>query len=133
MIVGDILKNQDGQIRACAPDNSLIEAAKILREHRVGLLVVMKVGRTVGVLSERDIIRVIADQGVDGLHQTVAGTMTTDIVSCPANTPVDEGLELMHIRGIRHLLVADGGLPLGVVSLRDIARFVGTSTAVYEL
>ena len=102
-------------------EDSLLGAATLLAEEEIGVLVVFDSHGLVGILSERDVIRAIAD-GCE-LHDTeVHEYMTESPVVVDADTEADEALQRMSEAAIRHLVVASGRDVTGVISMRDLVR-----------
>ena len=104
-----------------------------MSSHSVGLLVVVEGEKTVGVLSQSDIVTAVSERRADALDMPVAGIMARDIVACASGEDMESALDLMISNGIRHLLIDDGDGPLGVISLRDIATHASDTVTFYEL
>ncbi len=102
-------------------DGSVLQAAQRMRDHQVGCLIVTDAeGRLAGILSERDIVNQVAD-GSAGLEDaSVAEIMTADVTTCPAGTRILEAGEIMSAHGVRHLPLVEDGVPVGIVSVRDV-------------
>lgn len=98
--------------------STLLDAADKMSRFNIGLLVVVEGGKPVGVISERDIVRAIADR--IPLVVEVGGIATRNIVSVDADADVYEAVRLMRENWIRHLVVTEGGKVVGVISLRDL-------------
>ncbi|MGE0045495.1 MAG: CBS domain-containing protein [Hyphomonadaceae bacterium] len=111
-------------VHAISTEATLEEAARELHERKVGALVIFDDADTpVGVLSERDLIRVIATHGARGLGETVGQTMTRGVITAAPDESIDECLGRMTDRRIRHLPVLDHeGHILGVVSIGDLVK-----------
>jgi len=99
---------------------SIREAARIMAERRVGLLILTKGGELYGVVSERDIVRAVAE-GLD-VEKPASSIATTRIVTVDADADISEAAELFRRHGIRHLVVTKGGKLYGVLSIRDLVR-----------
>jgi len=122
MLVAEILKDKGNAVYAVAPGLSLAEACGELERRRVGALIVCQDDRVVGVLSERDVVRAIAREGVGGLTRPVSDFMTGDVVfAAPAET-VSILMERMTDRRIRHLPVLTEGRLAGVISIGDVVK-----------
>mgnify|MGYP001770730667 CR=1 FL=1 len=114
--VGKLIKRNLVTIEA---GSSIEDAARLMVRENVGLLVVIHGGSMIGVVSERDVVRAIAN-GVD-LKSPVESIATRNVVTINVNEPMHKAAELMHVNNIRHLVVVDNeGRPIGVVSVRDI-------------
>lgn len=101
------------------PDMSLQQVADTLAREEVGAVVVQGVNGLVGIVSERDIVRAIAD-GADLESDRASDVMTYDVVSVESVAAIDVVARIMIDGAIRHLPVIDSGGPVGIVSIRDL-------------
>ena len=98
---------------------TVASAARLMREHRIGALLVIQEGRLAGIFTERDaLFRVIAE-GRDPAKTRVGEVMTANPRTIAPDRPFGHALHMMHEGGFRHVPVVDDGRPLGVVSSRD--------------
>ncbi len=104
---------------AALEDQTLEEAATLMRRSDVGSVLVVAGEEIIGILTERDVVRAIAD-GADPARTKVADYMTAGATTATPATGVVDAARTMVRLGIRHLPVVDGGESIGVVSLRDI-------------
>lgn len=105
---------------AAQTDDTLVAVAARMRRNDVGSIVVVRdTEEIVGILTERDLVRAVAD-GTDLTDTVVADYMTVEMTTATPNTDVIEAARTMVRLGIRHLPVVVDGHPVGVVSLRDI-------------
>lgn len=113
-------------------EDTILAAAKLLVEKNIGLLVVTQPeGQLVGVISERDIIKVIASGRM--LATSVGDVCTKNVVTVRANSDVAEAAKAMNKHGIRHVVVVDESDKLvGVVSMRDLVGERATLTAILQ-
>ena len=81
MNISDILRTKGSDVATVVPSAGVGEVVRLLAEHNVGALVVVEQDEVVGIVSERDIVRRLADEGADLLHREVADVMTTDLVT----------------------------------------------------
>ncbi len=108
-------------VLTCTPETSLREAASRMAGRNVGSIVVVEGERPVGIITERDMVRFVAE-GVTG-ETRVGEVMTRDLVTAGPETPASRLLCIMLEKGIRHIPIVDGeGRLLGIVSLRDLVR-----------
>jgi CBS domain-containing protein len=118
--------------------NETVEvAARLLRKDNIGALVVKDVCRTegntvVGMFSERDVVRALADHGPAALKMRVSALMSRGVVSCSSRDSLDRALELMDRHHVRHLPVLDEHTLVGVVSIRDVIALQGASAASHR-
>jgi CBS domain-containing protein len=124
MQVQSILAAKGSDVAVVAQSATLADAAQILRDRRIGALVVSGDGSAIeGILSERDVVRALAAHGASALGRTVGSVMSTDVVTCAGGDPIERLMLLMTERRIRHLPVADeGGRLAGIVSIGDVVK-----------
>jgi CBS domain-containing protein len=118
MTLGDFMSRE---VLSVAPEDTIGEAAQRMADSNVGSSVVLDHGRLIGILTERDLLRAMA-QRVHPSEARVREWMTPEPVAAPESTTADEAARLMIEKGFRHLPVVDGDRTLGVVSLRDVMR-----------
>ena len=123
MNVAAILKQKGRAVATIPPTLTLIEAASRLAQRRIGALVVVDgQGEIAGIVSERDIIRVLAESGPACLTRPVTESMTHQVVTCQESDTLDELMSMMTARRFRHMpVVADGDL-VGIVSIGDVVK-----------
>ena len=102
-----------------APETTLVEAARRMHERRVGAVVVLDGERLVGILTERDVLRAVATDRVDG---PVSDSMTRDPDTVDADEQAGHAAAVMIHGGFRHLPVVEGETVVGMVSIRDLVR-----------
>ncbi len=131
MKVRDLLKGY-GFI-SVTPDKTVRDAAKVMANKGIGFLVVVDSSdprKVVGVLSERDIIRALASNKEDA---KVEELMTKDVVTVKDTDTLYKAAKLMREHGIRHLVVVnEDGIPVGVLSIRDLTYEEGALKALAE-
>jgi CBS domain-containing protein len=104
-----------------ATDATAHDAARAMRDDDVGALLVLDGGELVGVVTDRDIaVRAVAE-GLDPTATPVTEVCTKDPTSISADASVDEAVGLMRERALRRLPVVEGGQPVGIVALGDLA------------
>lgn len=123
MLVNQLLTSKGGQVFTVTPDDALSSVAALLYTRKVGAFIVTdRIGRVVGIVSERDIIRAIATEGADALGKPVSHIMTRDVISAGAHETVESLLDRMTDRRIRHLPVMEGPRLIGIVSIGDLVK-----------
>jgi CBS domain-containing protein len=110
-------------IRTIGPDATLAEAATLMRDGRVGALLVSDHGTYVGVVSEADFVRKAIAGGLDPAHERIRTIMSSPVISIEIDRSAHEASDLMADRGIRHLAITQDGQIVGVISVRDLLRF----------
>ena len=110
------------ELRIIEPGSPLQEAAEEMRNWGVGALPVCESDRTVGMITDRDIVVRAIARGLDPVKTVVKDVMTDEVTSCPAGYDVQEAVRLMIEKKIRRILVEDtNGKSIGIVSLGDLA------------
>ena len=123
MTVNAILKSKGDDVFVIGPDESVEAAASLLTTRRIGaVMVVGPEGQILGILSERDIVRGIAEQGGHILGQPVRTLMTGEVLRCTRGDVVADLMSLMTARRIRHLPVVDEGRLVGLISIGDVVK-----------
>jgi CBS domain-containing protein len=123
MNVATILKHKGRAVTTAPPTLTLVEAAGRLAQHRIGALVVVDArGDLVGIISERDIVRVLSEVGPACLDRPVAETMTRQVVTCQETDTLDELMAMMTARRFRHLPVVTDGDLVGIISIGDVVK-----------
>jgi CBS domain-containing protein len=124
MQVKHILVVKGRDIVAIASEATLSDAASLLARKRIGAVIVQDgKGSLAGILSERDVVRAVSEQGAGALAQPVSAYMTRDVATCGENETVDELMEMMTQGRFRHVPVLDAndGL-IGIVSIGDVVK-----------
>ena len=123
MTVQALLSAKGGGVISIEPTATLEAAAKKLAEHRIGALLVLGPDRRVtGILSERDIVRVLAARGPAALDEQVGSVMTRNVVTCSGNETVSEIMERMTAHRFRHLPVVEQNKLVGIISIGDVVK-----------
>lgn len=122
MIVASILRHKSAPTVTVAMTATLAELSTTLSRHRIGAAPVMDGDRLAGIVSERDVVRCIAEHGAGALDMTVADVMTRSVqTTSPANT-VSEAMALMTMGRFRHLPVLEAGRMTGIISIGDVVK-----------
>jgi CBS domain-containing protein len=123
MTVRAILDTKGHQIQSVEPDVRLSAAIKILSERKIGAVLVMNQGRIEGILSERDIVRVLGERGARVLDEPVSTVMTHKVISCRESDTVSAIMEMMTLGKFRHLPVVEDGRVVGLISIGDVVKW----------
>lgn len=125
MQVGEIMKTD---VKTASADQTFADVAKLLHDNGISSVVVKDGEQLAGIVTERDIVNVVAD-GLDPQTVTVGDRMTKrDLMTVEPKTDIAEAAKRMAARRIRHLPVVDRGGVVGIISIRDL-----TNWAVEEL
>lgn len=123
MTVRTILEEKGRDVVTVAREATLAEAASVLSERRIGALVVTDNAHSIlGILSERDIVRAVAEGGGAALERPVSALMTSKVVRCTEQTTMGELMEMMTDGRFRHVPVEKDGRLAGIVSIGDVVR-----------
>lgn len=124
MLVSQILKDKGDLVFTASPQEALSVVAAQLHTRKVGAIVVVsESGEVVGIISERDVVSAVANDGVAALEQTIDCCMTRDVVFATPGETVDSLLSRMTDRRIRHLPVVRDGRLAGIVSIGDLVKW----------
>lgn len=123
MNVQSILETKGSDIVSIAPTATLQTAVHRLAEHRIGALLVLGPDRrVVGIVSERDIVRVLAERGASVLSEPLSTVMTRTVVTCARSDTIGDIMERMTKGKFRHVPVVDQDRVIGVVSIGDVVK-----------
>jgi CBS domain-containing protein len=123
MNVEGILRSKGATVVTIKPDATVGDLVRGLREERIGAMVVSEDGRSVlGIISERDVVRGLAERGPRILETLVAELMTRQVVSCTPRDTVKQVMAEMTRRRVRHLPVVSDGMLSGIVSIGDVVK-----------
>ena len=123
MQVRHILRDKGREVVTILSDATLSEAARLLASKRIGAVVVReRDGSLAGILSERDIVRALAQASVSALPQTVSKYMTRAVATCSETDSVDDLMEMMTRGRFRHIPVVEEDRLTGIVSIGDVVK-----------
>ena len=122
-MISKILKNKGHEVVSVAPGDTVLSVARVLTERGIGAaLVCDAAGALLGIISERDIVRGMANQGQGTTQLPAERLMTRGLVTVTRNTALAEALELVTRHRVRHLPVIEGGELVGLVSIGDLVK-----------
>jgi CBS domain-containing protein len=117
-LISQVIAGQE--IAAVAPEATVIEAVRMMKQRRIGALMVSEASRLVGILSERDVVFRVVAEGLDAQSTRVADVMTANPETIQPDKPFGHALHVMYEGGFRHVPVVDAdGRVVGMVSARD--------------
>ncbi len=123
MTVAHILAAKGRDVVTIQPHRTLNEAARVLSEKRIGSVVVAGADKAVlGVVSERDVVAVLARDGVAALDEPVSRYMTAKVVTCTSASTITDVMEKMTNGKFRHIPVVEDGRLAGIVSIGDVVK-----------
>lgn len=122
MNIADVLAEKGSAVVTVDPTATITELLGVLATHGVGAAVVRDAEQTVGIVSERDVVRALHLRGAEVLAATVAEIMTAHVVTCGPAESLERVSVLMTEQRMRHVPVVAGGRLVGVVSIGDVVK-----------
>src|ERR1700693_3534863 len=123
MLVKSILVGKRDSVVTIEPTADLTAAAKLLAGRRIGAVVILDADqRIVGILSERDIVRALAEHGPAALNKTISQVMTRDVKTCSEDDTIGGLMGRMTTGKFRHMPVMQQGKLIGIVSIGDVVK-----------
>ncbi|MEA2879732.1 MAG: hypothetical protein QOF14_4928 [Hyphomicrobiales bacterium] len=124
MTVKAILSRKGGDVVTIAPTANLTAAVQLLAARRIGAIIVTGPdNRVAGILSERDIVRMLSERGPAALDENVGAVMTRKVTTCTEADTIASIMERMTEGKFRHLPVVDQGRLVGVISIGDVVKY----------
>lgn len=120
--VRQLLETKGNRIYSVTPDCLIYDALEILAEHRIGAVLVMDGDHLAGIFSERDYAREVVLKGRTSKTSTVSEVMSTKLITVSCDHTVEECMNLMSGKRIRHLPVLEHGKVLGILSIGDLVQ-----------
>lgn len=124
MTVSDILMKKSKNVFAVTGNLSVFDALKIMGEKNVGALVVIEDQKLKGIISERDYARKIILKGRTSHDTNVREIMTEKVITVSSNDDLEQCMELMSKKDIRHLPVLEAEIVIGMISIGDVVKAV---------
>ena len=123
MRIADVLRNKGADVATVRPEATVDELLTGLAERNIGAMVVVgSAGVIAGIVSERDVVRKLHENGPDVLALPVAQIMTSVVATCSLESSVDDLSELMTEKRVRHIPVLVDGRLAGIVSIGDVVK-----------
>lgn len=120
----EILRSKGDQVWSVKPDDTILEALKIMAQREIGALLVMDNDKIVGIVSERDYARKVALENRSSRQSLVSEIMSTRVLCARPDQTVQECLALMSDKRARHLPVVDHKKVIGLVSIGDLVKSI---------
>lgn len=121
--IARVLASKGHEVTTIATTASLGDAVAVLRDRGVGALVVSDGDDVIGMVSERDVVRHLADDGAAALERRVGDVMTSPVTTCTPTATTDQLMATMTEGRFRHLPVVDDGRLVGIVSIGDVVKW----------
>lgn len=122
--VRELLAEKGGAVYTVPPDATVSQAVRLMNDHGIGALVVVRDRSIVGMFTERDVLRRVVDTARDPNTTRVAAVMTANVIAASPSMRVEQAMRLMTDRRFRHLPVLAGDELIGMVSIGDLNRWV---------
>ena len=122
--VRHLLDRKGRALFSIEPDDPVLEAIRLMADHHVGALLVMRGNELAGIVSERDYARKVVLLGRSSAETPVWQIMTAPVISVSLDTSVQDCMRLMTERHIRHLPAVDQGRVVGMISIGDLVKAV---------
>jgi CBS domain-containing protein len=123
MTISSILDSKGHDTIAVTPDMRVSDAVRLFAEKRIGAVPVLEGAEVVGIMSERDLVHIVAAHGAAALDKSVGEVMTSPPIAVEKDHSILGALGLMTRRRIRHLPVLDNGQLIGFVSIGDLVKY----------
>jgi CBS domain-containing protein len=121
--VDRILRSKGANVITIRSDATVAELVRGLRDARIGAMVVSDDGWHVdGIISERDVVRGLAERGASVMSARISELMTREVATCTPHDTVKEVMSVMTLRHVRHVPVVDDGVLRGIVSIGDVVK-----------
>lgn len=123
MKIAEIGKLQNVKLQTIAPEKTILDASRKLVQYNIGALPVCDTeGSLVGIITERDILRVTAKDGGDGVGHKVAAIMSRQVYTCVADDDIETAMQVMTDQRVRHLPVLRDGRLVNIISIGDLVK-----------
>jgi len=122
MSVKAILNEKGGDVFSMSPDATLSDVVKELAARKIGAVLITEGDHLAGILSERDVVRVVAKAGPAALDAAASSVMTAKVETCGLDDMIDDVMERMTASRFRHMPVVEGGRVIGVISIGDVVK-----------
>ena len=122
MRISDVLRSKGATVATITPETSVAGLLTELSVHNIGAMVVVSSDGLVGIVSERDVVRMLHEMGAELLKRPVSEIMTTLVATCSPNDTLDSLTVLMTKNRVRHIPVVVEGRLAGIVSIGDVVK-----------
>lgn len=122
MNVATILKQKGGGVFTTTSDKSLLDIAKLLQQHGIGCIVIVRDDTIAGIVSERDLMRAIGQAGPKVLNKPVSDFMTKNVVTAREADTSERLMSEMTVHRFRHMPVVETGRLIGLISIGDLVK-----------
>jgi CBS domain-containing protein len=118
----DLLKTKGNQVWSISPNVTVLEALQVMADKKIGAVLVKEDDKIVGIFSERDFVRGVAEKERCIINTTVLEYMTEDVITVTPNQTIEDCMEIMTRERFRHLPVVENGDLVGIISIGDVVK-----------
>jgi CBS domain-containing protein len=122
LTVRDLLKSKGEGVWAVSPETTTIDALRFLAEKKVGALLVIEDGILSGIISERDFVHRVAQEGALDMQTPIREYMTSKVITVTPEDSIEACMQIMTDRRIRHLPVLNNSDLVGIISIGDLVK-----------
>jgi CBS domain-containing protein len=122
--ISALLERKGSAVHAVSPSASILDAVSEMNRLRVGCVVVLEGAWLAGIFTERDILRRVVGAGLDPRTAKVADVMSTNVITVPPETTIEDAMAIFTEKRCRHLPVVANGRLLGLISIGDLSRWL---------
>ena len=126
----EIISEKNRAVQTAQPQDKVYDAVQKMHEHNIGALLVTEDGQLVGIFTERDVLFRVVHTGLDPKSTDVSEVMTQNPLSVDPRTTVEQAMQLVTQKRIRHLPVVENGQLAGVISSGDLTRVVTSNQEI---
>ncbi len=123
-VLGELLKGKGFHIVTGKPTDTVYDCVVLMKESRIGCLLIMEEGRIVGIFSERDVLMKIVAQKLDPEKTKVSEVMNRDVICVDPDTTIEEAMSIMTEKRIRHLPIMEDSVLMGMISVGDLTKWL---------
>jgi len=128
MRIADILRAKGSEVVTVGADRTVLEAIRVLVHHNIGSAVIAEEGQPLGIVTERDVLRLVASEPERVRTMKVADAMTTGLVTSTSEDTVKHAMNLMTRCRVRHLPIVEDDQLMGMVSIGDVVNALRVDT-----
>ena len=122
MKIRDILRHKGRDVVTASKDESVLHAVRVLVDHNIGGVVVVDAGEVIGILTERDVLRLVASRPDELQALEVGQVMTDEVIKAAPDDDLADVVQVMTENRIRHLPVIENGRVAGIVTIGDVVN-----------
>lgn len=122
--VKNILQNKSTEIYSVPPTATVYSAIELMSQRNIGGVVIMEHGKLIGIFTERDYARKLILKGKSSRDTPIAELMTRSLITVTPESSIEEAMQFMSNKKIRHLPVMEGDTMVGIISIGDVVRFI---------